>query len=114
MLNKDLPDFYSQKRTERLFKQIVDKLNSFKNNEYFSTDLLTEYIGITEELENNVFLFTESTDKKINEFNNLVNLYDSNNETLRELNTQILVTKIERRDFGKILEKDEEEYEYKF
>lgn len=108
MFDIQLPEFYQQNQMDNFFLTEINDLFDMKNNEYFSTDVLNEFIKFADDLENALLDYQTVQVQKVEYFNNLKKTFDENNDELRNLNDQLVVAKIQKRSFGKSVNKGSE------
>lgn len=104
MFNKELPEFYRNDAMGEFFVENINDLFSFKNNDYFHMDALEEFIKVSDDLENSLLEFTNFTRQKVDYFERLRKKFEKNTETLRDLNEQHAVVKMQQSTFSSIHE----------
>lgn len=107
IFDSKLPDFYEGDAMSNYFISNINEINETKNTQYFEMDALQNYVDTTEKLENAIFAFVNIEKQKVNYFEDLKKEYLQNNERLRELNDQLVVVKMEKKNFGKEVTKVE-------
>ena len=100
MFDAELPEFFKNDISQYFIENLND-LTSVKNNDFFTTEALQGFINVADQLENSLLDFVNIDQQKVQLFNNLQQSHGENNEELRNLNDQLIVSKIENRSFRK-------------
>lgn len=112
MFDVELPEFYQNNAINDFF---TDDLNGFiemKKSDYFNSNALSGFVEVAEEMENTIISFVNLQQQKVELFNKMKSKYEENNETLRDLNSQVAAFKISDMGFG-FGKKDDEEIDVK-
>lgn len=100
MFNVELPEFFKGNAVKDFF---TDDLNGFidmKTSNYFNSNSLGEFVEVAEEIETKLLEFVNQLQQKVEVFNSTKVKYEENNETLRDLNSQVAAFKIKDMTFG--------------
>lgn len=100
MFDVELPEFFKNDISQ-FFLENLNDLTAVKNNDFFTTEALQGFIDVADQLENALLDFVNIDQQKVQLFNSLQKKHLDNNEQLRDLNDQLIVSKIENRSFGK-------------
>lgn len=101
VFDSELPLFFQNDAISNYFISSINELFEIKNGNYFEMEGLEGFIEVADALEDSILGFVNVEKQKVIYFESLKKKYSENNERLRELNDQLVVVKLEKKNFGK-------------